>query len=64
MPVHVEKRGNKWVTVDPSGKVHGHSDSKAKAQSSANAINAAAHGWKPSGKKKPRARKKTLMGSR
>lgn len=58
MPVHVEKQGKKWVTVDDKGKVHGHSSSKAKAQASANAINAAAHGWKPTGKK----RRKTLLG--
>lgn len=41
MPVHVEKRGPKFVTVDPAGKVHGRSDTKAKADASARAINAA-----------------------
>lgn len=46
MPVHVEKRGSKYVTVDRIGKVHGKSDTKAKAEASARAINAA-HSKKP-----------------
>ena len=33
-----------------TGKVYGHSDSRKKAQSSARAINASEHGWKPTGK--------------
>lgn len=52
MPVHVEKRGSSYVTVDRSGKVHGHSRTRALAQSSANAINASKHGWKPTGKRR------------
>jgi len=52
MPVGVEKRGNRWAIVEKgTGKVKGYSDSKAKAQASANARNAALHGWKPTGKK-------------
>lgn len=47
MPVHVEKRGSRYVTVDRSGKVHGHSSTRKKAESSARAINASKHGWKP-----------------
>lgn len=50
MPVHVEKRGSKYVTVDRSGKVHGKSDTKAKADASARAINAA-YSQKRKGKK-------------
>lgn len=41
MPVHVEKRGNQWCTVDKDGKVHGCSNSRAKAAISASMINAA-----------------------
>jgi hypothetical protein len=53
MPVHVVKAsGGGFNIVEKSGKVVGHSDTKAKAQSSANARNASAHGWKPTGKKK------------
>ena len=55
-PVHVSRKpikGNKdWAIVDKSGHVEGRSTSKAKAQSSANARNAARHGWKPTGKKR------------
>ena len=47
MPVHVEKRGNRWAIVERGGTVKGYSDSKAKAQASANARNAGSHGWKP-----------------
>jgi len=51
MPVHVEYRpikGKKdWAIVERSGKIVGRSTSKAKAQSSARARNAARHGWKP-----------------
>lgn len=54
MPVHVVKgSGSKpWKIVERSGKVVGSSTSKAKAQSSANARNAAHYSdWKPTGKK-------------
>jgi hypothetical protein len=52
MPVHVEKRSGKkpWKIVEPNGKVVGSSETKAKAQSSANARNAARHGWRPTKK--------------
>lgn len=55
MPVKIEKRSGakpfKIVEV-ATGRVKGSSTTKAKAQSSANARNASAHGWKPTGKKK------------
>jgi hypothetical protein len=53
MPVHVEKRGGKkpFKIVEKSGKVVGSSSTKAKAQGSANARNAARHGWKPTKRK-------------
>jgi hypothetical protein len=48
MPVTVRKSGNKYAIVEKAtGKVVGHSSSKAKAQGSANARNASMHGWKP-----------------
>jgi len=54
MPVHVKKgTGSRpWKVVEPSGKVVGSSETKMDAQSSANARNAARHGWKPTGGKK------------
>ena len=57
MPVHVEHKpikGNKdWAIVDKSGHIEGRSTSKAKAQSSARARNAAHFSnWKPTGKRK------------
>lgn len=54
MPVVVRKEGSKWVIVEKdTGKVVGHSDTKAKADSSARARNAAHFsGWKPTGKKR------------
>jgi hypothetical protein len=53
MPVVVRKaRGGGFNIVEKAtGKVKGHSDTKGKAQSSANARNAALHGWKPTRKK-------------
>ena len=51
MPVTVRKRGSRYAIVEKSGKVKGYSDTKAKAQRSANARNAAKHGWKPTGRK-------------
>jgi len=53
-PVKVVRRsGSKpYKIVERSGKVVGSSTTKEKAQSSANARNASAHGWKPSGKKR------------
>jgi hypothetical protein len=50
MPVHVEKHGKRWVIVERGGRIVGHSDTREKAQSSANARNAAKHGWSPTGK--------------
>lgn len=50
MPVIVRKQGRRWEIVEPdSGRVVGHSTTKQKAQASANARNAARHGWRPSG---------------
>ena len=49
-PVHVKKDGKGYVIVERSGKVVGHSSTRAKAQASANARNASKHGWEPSGK--------------
>ena len=52
MPVVVRKSGSKWNIVEKdTGKVGGQSGMSEKAQASANARNAAAHGWKPTGKK-------------
>ena len=51
MPVIVRKSGNKWDIVEKAtGKVVGTSETKEKAQSSANARNAVKHGWHPTGK--------------
>ena len=49
MPVVVRKdpKGGWDIVEKASGKVKGHSDTKTKAQSSANARNAVKHGWKP-----------------
>ena len=53
MPVVVRKSGNKWNIIEKhTGKVVGTSDSKEKAQSSANARNASRHGWQPTEKKR------------
>ncbi len=51
-PIKVRKSSNSGYDIVEvaTGKVKGHSDTKAKAQSSANARNASAHGWKPTGK--------------
>jgi len=44
MPVHVEKRGKKWVIIETAtGKVKGHSDTKENAEASARARNWAHH---------------------
>ena len=52
MPAGVKKHGSHYDIVDKdTGKVKGHSTTKEQAQKSANARNAAAHGWKPTGKK-------------
>lgn len=57
MPRTVRKsKGGGYDIVEPSGKKVGHSATKAKAQRSANAANAAKHGWKPTGKKGGRGR--------
>ena len=53
MPTTVRKKGNRYAIVEKAtGKVKGYSTSRAKAQSSSNARNAAKHGWKPTGKKR------------
>ena len=50
MPAVVEKCGNMWCIVNKNtGEVYGKSHTKADAQRSANARNAARHGWKPTG---------------
>lgn len=54
MPVTVRKGSGKrpWKVVEKAtGKVVGSSTSKANAQGSANARNAARHGWKPTRKR-------------
>ena len=46
MPYSIRKRGKGYAIVNKNtGKTVGHSPSKAKAQRSINARNAAAHGW-------------------
>ena len=53
MPVVVRKSGSKWDIVEKAtGKVVGTSETKEKAQSSANARNASKHGWHPTGKRR------------
>ncbi len=49
--VHKSPRGGYDIVEKATGKVKGHSSTKAKAQASANARNAARHGWKPPGKR-------------
>lgn len=55
MPASVRKSSRKsggFDIVDKStGKIKGHSATKKNAQKSANARNAALHGWKPTRKK-------------
>ena len=53
MPYGVKSRGRgKPVAIvnKRTGKTVGHASSKAKARRSINARNAAAHGWKPTGR--------------
>jgi len=55
MPVVVRHGSGKrpWKIVEKAtGKVVGSSTTEEKAQSSANARNAAGYGWKPTGKKR------------
>lgn len=55
MPVKVRKGSGKRpykIVEKSSGRVVGSSTSRSKAQSSANARNAARHGWKPTGKRR------------
>lgn len=53
MPYRVSKSGAGYsITNKDTGKVVGHSSSKAKAESSVRARLAAEHGWKPTGKKR------------
>ena len=54
MPVTVRKASKSgWDIVEKeTGKIKGHSETKEKAQSSANARNASKHGWVPTGKKR------------
>lgn len=49
MPVHVEKRKGPrpYKIVEPDGTVVGSSTTRANADASARARNAARHGWKP-----------------
>ena len=53
MPYKTKKatKGGYDIVKADTGKKVGHSDSKAKAQSSINARNAGAHGWKGTKKK-------------
>lgn len=52
MPVAVKASGSGYVVYEKgSGKIKSHHTTRAKAQRSANARNAARHGWKPTGKK-------------
>jgi len=52
MPYKVSKTGKGYtIKKAGSGKVVGHSSSKAKAKASVRARNAGAHGWKPSKRK-------------
>ena len=51
MPAVVRKHGSHYDIVDKNtGKVKGHSTTKAQAQKSANARNASKHNWKPTRK--------------
>ena len=53
MPVKVRKANSGYNIVEASsGKVKGHSTTKAKAQASARVRNAVRHGFKPTGRKK------------
>lgn len=54
MPAKVRKsRGGGYDIVNANtGQKYGHSSTKAKAQASANARNAASHGWKPTKQRK------------
>ena len=63
MPVHVEKRGKGprpyKIVETATGKVKGSSATRAKAQRSCNARNAATEGgWKPTGRKARDLRKR------
>lgn len=52
MPVTVRKssKGGFDIVEKATGKVKGHSTTKAKAEASARARNASLHGWKPTKK--------------
>ena len=53
MPYQVKKQGDKYVIINKeTGKVVGHSDTKAKAEASVRARLGGEHGWKPTGKKR------------
>ena len=53
MPTTVRKAKRGYNIVEKAtGTVKGHSTTRAKAQASSNARNAAKHGWKPTGKKR------------
>lgn len=53
MPYKIEKRGKEFVIVKKdTGKVVGHSKSRAEAASSVRARMGSEHGWKPTGKGK------------
>ena len=52
MPAGTRKHGSHWDVINTdTGKVYGHSSTKERAQRAANARNAAAHGFKFTGKK-------------
>jgi len=53
MPVKVRKANSGYNIIEvATGEVKGHSTTKAKAESSARARNAARHGWRPSKRKR------------
>ena len=52
MPYSIRKRNGYDIINKETGKKVGHSDSKAKAESSVRARLASEHGWVPSGKKR------------
>jgi hypothetical protein len=59
MPHTARKSGKGYAIVNRNtGKVVGHSSTKAKAKASARARDAAAHGWKPTSSKRPSAHKR------
>ena len=66
MPVKIRKASNSGYDIVEvaTGKVKGHSGTKAKAQASANARNASAHDWKPTGSPTVHKRMRLKRGKR